>query len=174
MDPFYILSSPLLIFIGIIHTFLTPFGLIFVMLIMLVFGIARLITNKKLKEQVSEWTLALFLTVFWIVHLISEGAPTISSYPCGRDQGVIGGCQVMSSAGFPFHGMHYFPAGDTPYVEMWPLFFLNAIIFAVLAMFIARFLPKNLLEQKILRRMILIIGIVLLLIGQGIIVLRFD
>lgn len=94
-------------------------------------------------------------------------------YPCGREGWELG-CEVSSSAGFPLPALHYFPAGDTPYLGMWPAFFLNAAIFAIVSIIIARVLPKQVLEHDVVRKIILGVGVFLMLIGQAIIMFRFD
>lgn len=167
--------SPMLVLMGIFATLASPFGWLFIVLCLAVAAVAgyRLKVEKKL--AVRQWALGIFLTTFWFAHLVSEGKPTIESYPCGRTQGSVeSGCEVWTTAGFPFPALHYYPAGDVPPVSMWPMFFLNAGIFALLAILIARFLPKSVIEHKIIRRIILGFGVFFLLVGQAIVMLRYD
>src|SRR3990167_5350395 len=144
---FLMYLNPLLLVIGVFALLLSPFGWVFIAISIAVYFSA---IYKKTAEY-GQWTLGLFLTTFWLIHLISERASTISTYPCGRTQGATeGACEVWSTAGFPFPSLHYFPAGDVPHIGMWPMFFLNALIFAILSLLIVRFLPKKVTESKYL------------------------
>ncbi len=164
-------QNPLILVFGVFALLASPFGWIFVALSAAVYFLA---IYKKRSEH-GQWTLSLFLTSFWLAHLISERAPTISSYPCGRTQGATEEvCEVWSTSGFPFPSLHYFPAGDVPDIGMWPMFFFNTVIFAALSFIVVRFLPKKIIENKVARTGLLIFGILLTLIGESVIMLRFD
>ena len=163
--------NPILFAFGALALLASPFGWIFIALSVALYFLAK---YKKGFEH-GQWTLGLFLTSFWLAHLMSERAPTISTYPCGRTQGATEGvCEVWSTAGFPFPSLHYFPAGDVPYIGMWPMFFLNAIIFAALSFIVVRLLPKNIINNKRARMALFVVGILITLIGESIIMLRFD
>lgn len=163
--------NPFLLVFGALALLLSPFGWIFIAISIVVYFSA---IHKKTPGH-GQLTLGLFLTAFWLIHLISERAPTISTYPCGRTQGATEGvCEVWSTAGFPFPALHYFPAGDVPHIGMWPMFFLNALIFAILSFLIVRCLPKKVVENKYLRVGLLVIGVLLTLIGESVVMLRFD
>jgi hypothetical protein len=163
--------NPLILVIGAFALLLSSFGWIFIALSALIYFLA----GYKKTTYHQQWTLGLFLTSFWITHLRSEREPTISLYPCGRTQGVSEGmCEVWSTAGFPFPSLHYFPAGDVPYLGMWPMFFLNALIFSALSLIIIRFMSKGVLENKWMRIGLLVIGVLMTLVGEATIMLRFD
>lgn len=163
--------NPLLLAFGAFALFLSHFGWVFLAISGAVYALA---SYKKTSEH-GQWTLAVFLASFWLAHLLSERAPTVSSYPCGRTQGATeGGCEVWSTAGFPFPSLHYFPAGDVPHIGMWPLFFFNAVIFALLSLGIVRFFPKQLIEKRWIKVGIMVLGVLLTLIGEATIMLRFD
>ncbi len=159
--------------IGIIGMFLSPFGLIFVALSVTVFVLAWRGSSKKIARAVAEWTTGAYLLVFWVLHWISNGSAKIVTHACGYMMGDI--CPVMGSGGFPFTALHYFPAGDTPHASMWPLFFLNVLIFGFVALLISRFASEHwMAKQWKWGRIILILGIIATLIGEGMIMLRYD
>ncbi len=159
--------------IGIIGTFLSPFGLLFVAATIGVFVLAWRGSTKKVAQAVAEWTTGVYLLVFWILHWISNGPAAMATFPCGVM--MADACPVMGSGGFPFTALHSFPAGDTPYTSMWPLFFLNVLIFGFVALLISRFAPERwMAKQWKWGRIVLILGIVATLIGEGLIMLRYD
>lgn len=164
-------ANPILLLFGALALISSLFGWLFVVLSAFVYWLA----SYKKSTHAGQLTLGVFLTAFWIAHLISERAPTLALYPCGRTQGATEGmCEVWSTAGFPFPALHYFPAGDVPYTGMWLLFFVNALIFAALSFVLVRFAPKSILEHKWLRIGVLVLGVLLTLAGQATIMLRFD
>lgn len=168
---FLIYLNPLSFLFGALTLFLTPFGWAFLAFSAALYYLA---CSKKTSDH-GEWTLGLFLVAFWLSHLVSERSPTTPTYPCGRTQGVTEGvCEVYSTAGFPFPSLHYFPAGDEPYLGMWPLFFFNAFLFAIVSWLIVRRLPKEILEMKLAMRTLLVLGVLITLIGEVVILLRFD
>lgn len=163
--------NPIFWAFGALALIASPFGWLFVLLTVLLFSVAKRVAYG---ESGATWAVGLFLAAFWSAHLVSERTPTIDIYPCGRSQGVEGGCLVSSTAGFPFPSLQYFPAGDVPHVGMWPMFFVNAFLFAAVALLIARYLPSRIRNQRIPRKLVLAVGIVLMLAGEAVIMLRFD
>lgn len=167
------MSPVMTIVIGAFSTFVHPFGLLFLLLSTVVFGLSILIAKKPFQKEIGEWALGLFLVAFWFTHLLSERAPSVTDYPCGGE-GTLCACAVNSTAGFPFTSLHYFSTCDGPHIGMWPFFFLNAALFALIAIPVARALPEKILKNKIVRRIVLVLGMLLLFAGQGLILLRFD
>lgn len=166
--------SPMLILMGIFATFVSPFSWVFIGLCLVVVVIAGY-RYQGTVTSVRQWALGIFLTSFWFAHLVSEGRPTIDSYPCGRVQGSVEiGCEVWSTAGFPLPALHYFPAGDVPHIGMWPNFFLNALMFATVTIVITRLLPKSVINHNLTRKLALAFGVFFLLVGQATVMLRFD
>lgn len=163
--------NPVILVFGVIALFFTPFGWLFIALSLFTYFLA----GYRKSAHIQQWTLGLFLTSFWITHLLSEREPTSALYNCGRTQGLTEGmCEVWSTAGFPFPSLHYFPAGDVPHIGMWPMFFINAFIFSVLSLIITRFIPKTVIENKYIRVGLLVVGFLATLYGQSVIMLRFD
>lgn len=177
MDALAILGMPTVgLVLGIIATFLSPFGLLFVALTIAVFVLAWRGSTKKAAQAMAEWTTGVYLLAFWILHWISrDPAAADVIYPCRQLMGDACPAMPMASGGFPFTALHYFPAGDTPYMSMWPLFFLNVLLFGFAALLIARFAPEHwLAKQWKWGRLVVIAGVIATLIGEGLIMLAYD
>ncbi|MEK7108216.1 MAG: hypothetical protein AAB898_00940, partial [Patescibacteria group bacterium] len=71
--------------------------------------------------------------------------------------------------------LHYLWAGDTPPASQWPLFFLNVLLFGFVALLISRWAPERwMAAQWKWGRIVLILGAVATLAGEGLIMLRYD
>lgn len=163
--------DPVLIIFGLPALLLSPFSWVFLLLSFVVFFVVRYFRTTTYAEL----TVGLFWVVFWASQLLSEQGAVREFYACGRTQGSMEGmCEVVSSAGFPFIALHYFPAGDMPHIGMWPLFFANAAICALVTAIVVQFLPKQVVENKYLRLSVFVFGLVMMVIGQGAIMLHFD
>lgn len=161
------------IFVAIYGAFISafsPFAWIFWIISGASYLGARALT-RAFRHERAEWTVGLFWVVFWASHILSERAATRGTYPCGYM--TTGQCPVVSSAGFPFVSLHYFGAGDEPLLSMWPVFFLNAGLIALACVLVSRWIPAKWLRSK-MRYGLLVAGLALAFIGQGLIALRFD
>lgn len=162
-----VVLSPMFILLGILSLALFhPFSWFFVLLTVLGFLMARIFLGPGHNNKFL-WIFGLGNIGLWLSLFLSyQGLPATDDIN-----------DVFAVGGFPFKAFDYPspPMGnDVPPTSMWPAFVADYFVWIASAAIGVSFLPSKVIDHLPKRTICVVLGVLLMLIGFGYLILKFD